>query len=161
MKPYYLLILFLLMATSCQFFETEKISTETFYNEELKTIDWSEVDQYPLFEACENLSEKENQKNCFIGTLSTFLYEAANNSISSTHLSLDSTVFIEFSISEKAELKVAAIEMDSTVSATFPRLNAALRARIDSMKLVAPAYKRGIPVRTEFTLPIDIVTEDL
>lgn len=124
-------------------------------------IDWSEVDQYPLFSACEHIAEKEAQKSCFIKTLSDLLYEAANNTISSTYVSINSTVFIEFSVTEKAELLISSIEMDSTVTGSFPLLKDALRSRIDSLNLVAPAYKRGIPVRTEFTFPIDIVTEEL
>ena len=32
---------------------------------------------------------------------------------------------------------------------------------IDSIKVVAPAYKRGIPVNTEFTLPIILKTQGL
>lgn len=161
MKPIYSLIAIVLATTSCQFFETEKISSEAFYQEELKTIDWNDVDQYPVFSVCEDISEKEAQKNCFIANLSTSLYETASRNVSRTHLTINSTVFLEFSISEKGELMVSSIEMDSTVAATFPRLKDALNSRIDSIRLVAPAYKRGVPVRTEFTLPIDIITEDL
>ncbi|MFT5102770.1 MAG: hypothetical protein ACI86C_000415, partial [Candidatus Latescibacterota bacterium] len=69
-------ILLLLLITSCQFFETDKITTETFYEEEMKTIDWKRVDQYPAFSNCENYTEKEAQKDCFINTLSKHVYGA-------------------------------------------------------------------------------------
>ena len=55
----------LVLASSCQFFETEKISTETFYEEEIKAIDWKDVDQYPVFTECSDFSEKKSPSFVF------------------------------------------------------------------------------------------------
>ena len=98
---YVLLLTIFILATSCQFFETEKISSETFYDEEIKTIDWKEVDQYPVFKACESLSEKKEQKICFEKTLSMFLFEAVSNNKDVSIHSLHDTIHIQFSISEE------------------------------------------------------------
>ncbi|MAL59694.1 MAG: hypothetical protein CMC14_06580, partial [Flavobacteriaceae bacterium] len=56
---------FLWMGSSCQYFNTERISSETFYEEEIESINWSEVDTYPMFRECETFTEKEVQKTCF------------------------------------------------------------------------------------------------
>ena len=50
--------------------------------------------------------------------------------------------------------------MDSLTKAELPRLEETLRKKIDSIALTAPAYKRGIPVKTKFTLPIVLQTDD-
>jgi len=161
MKHSYALIILLLTATSCQLFETEKISTQTFYEEEIQTINWNDIDQYPAFSQCEDLSEKKEQKECFKNTLTASLFDAANRSILATSRAINDTIFLGFSISEDAKLTVTSIEIDSTVLSVVPFLKEALLNRIDSLQLNAPAYKRGIPVKTEFTLPIVITTEDL
>lgn len=50
---------------SCQYFSTEKISSESIYEEELKSINWTDVDTFPAFPGCDDLIAQEAQKNCF------------------------------------------------------------------------------------------------
>ncbi|PKA82592.1 hypothetical protein ATE92_0725 [Ulvibacter sp. MAR_2010_11] len=155
-------LLFLLgLVTSCQFFETEKISTETFYEEELKTINWKDVDQYPVFAACEHQTEKAAQKVCFETTLSTQIYEYISTKNIVATRDVNDTVLLDLSVAKDAQLSVREIKIDSLITQEFPHLKNWMLQCIDSIQLVAPAYKRGIPVKTEFTLPIVIKTKDL
>lgn len=153
--------LLLLFAASCQFFETEKISTDTFYEEELKTIDWKTVDQYPVFDSCENQTEKEAQKMCFERALTAHLITTFGKRNISASRDLNDTVRLSFTISEKGKLAITQIKMDSVIGKEFPLLEEWIREGVDTLYPVAPAYKRGIPVRTEFTLPIIFKTETL
>lgn len=161
MKRLAILVSILLTVTSCQFFETEKFSTQEFYEEELKTIDWNDIDQYPVFTDCDGLLEKSVQERCFIEVLTTSIMRSNWESHSSINRSLRDTVWINFEISEKATITVKEVTLDSVLERSFPRLRKALIEQVDSVKLIAPAYKRGIPVRTAFSLPIVITTEDL
>jgi hypothetical protein len=155
------ILLLLLVTTSCKFFETEKISTEAFYEEELKTINWNEVDQYPVFASCEQITEKNEQKDCFSDVLIGSLSQAAWNSAIGINQDIHDTIWLRIDVSETAEMKVREIQIDSTLLRAYPLMKQALLDRIDSVKLIAPAYKRGIPVRTEFSLPIVVETESL
>ena len=65
MKKTLLLLLIAIGISSCQFFETEKISTETFLKEEINAINWKDVDRYPVFKECEGISDKLETKSCF------------------------------------------------------------------------------------------------
>ncbi len=155
------ILLLLLVTTSCQFFETEKISTEAFYEEELKTINWNDVDQYPVFASCEQITEKKEQKDCFSQVLIGSLSQAAWNSARGINQDIHDTIWLRIDVSETAEMKVREIQIDSALIRAYPLMRQALLDRIDSVKLIAPAYKRGIPVRTEFSLPIVVETESL
>lgn len=163
MKHKYLIILLSLILVSCQFFETEKISTQTFYEEEIQTINWNDIDQYPVFVHCEDFSEKKDQERCFTSTLLNVFMKAVEDQVSENMLnvSIQDTIFLTLNVSEKAKFSMQKIEMDSLMIRIFPFLKEALLGRVDSLQLRAPAYKRGIPVKTEFTLPIVITTEDL
>ncbi len=153
-------ILFLLfLATSCQFFETEKISSETFYEEDIKTIDWNDVDQYPAFAGCKDLIEKSEQKACFSWEVRNALEGIQSETTIGFRESFTDTIWIRLSVSETSELTVSEIEMDSLLMRVFPRFKAEVIGRIESLQLVEPANKKGIPVRTEFSLPIVIQTE--
>jgi len=148
-----------LLTSSCQFFETEKISSETFYEEELKEIDWEDVDQYPSFSVCEEFTEKQNQKKCFETTLSNYIYEAVAAKNIVTNQNINSTVLLDFNISKTGSISNLTIEIDSLLTQKIPLLKVWLAQSIDSLPKMAPAYKRGIPVETKFTLPIVIKTE--
>lgn len=146
------------MATSCQFFETEKVSSENIYEEEMKTIDWKDVDSYPSFSNCENALEKPEQKECFTNTISTQLYKSLNHEEIVATRDIYDTVKVNFEVSSNGQLSILQIKMDTVLQKEFPNLETWLLQSIDSLKPVAPAYKRGIPVKTQFTLPVIIRT---
>ncbi|KAA3620794.1 MAG: hypothetical protein DWP94_11750 [Flavobacterium sp.] len=155
------ILILCIVVSSCDYFETRKISSETFYDEELKTINWNDVDQYPVFKECEQISEKKEQQNCFSEVLKNSLKRVTSHSGIAISREVNDTVWLKFDISETAQLSVKEIEMDSVTSQTFPLLKQALLDMTDSLKLIAPATKQGIPVRTAFSLPIVIETESL
>ena len=156
MKRKYLAILLSLFLVSCQFFETEKISSETFYEEELKAINWEDVDQYPAFSACEEFTEKKEQKHCFETTLSQYVYQTIESKNIVTGQDISSRVLLTFNISNTGEISNLNIEMDTVIEKEIPFLRQWLEECIDSLPQAAPAYKRGIPVNTKFTLPLVI-----
>lgn len=158
MKYSFLFILFLILATSCQFFETEKVSSEKIYSEEMQTIDWKDVDSYPSFPNCDKTLEKPEQKDCFISTISTQVYKSINEEGIIATRDIYDTVKVNFEVSKDGKLSIIEIKMDTLLQKEFPILEAWLLQSIDSLKPVAPAYKRGIPVKTQFTLPVIIRT---
>jgi hypothetical protein len=155
------IVLILLMTTSCQYFETDKISKETFYKQELETIDWKDVDQYPTFPLCENDTEKTDQQRCFENALSSHLKKAFTNNNATAVGDLNDTITIQFSISNIGKLSTKEIQITGRIQAEFPRLQEWLEESIDTLPLLAPAYKRGIPVTTQFVLPITVTTSSL
>jgi hypothetical protein len=161
MRPIPRYLLLLLLACSCQLFETEKISTETFYEEELQSINWKDVDQYPVFAACESFSEKGEQKRCFERTLTAHIHAAISRRKIVSPLALHDTVYVDFTVSKTGKLSVHEFRIDSLTAQVLPDLKEWILQSMDSLQPIAPAYKRGIPVRTDFKLPIAIRTSDL
>ncbi len=158
MKNLLLLLLITIGISSCQFFETEKISTETFLEEEINSINWKDVDRYPVFKECEGISDKMATKSCFETTLINQLYQSINSENFLVSSDLNEVVLIEFFVNEKGNLKINSIEMDTILQRKLPQLKNYIMTSIDSLQPIAPAYKRGIPVRTSFSLPISIKT---
>ncbi|HPE82593.1 MAG TPA: hypothetical protein PLV43_02645 [Aequorivita sp.] len=152
------LVFMLLLVTSCQFFETEKVSSEEIYKEEIRTIDWKDVDRYPSFSNCENTLEKPEQKECFINTISSHLYKSISREGMIATRDVYDTVKVNFEVSSSGQLSILEIKMDTVLQKEFPDLEMWLLQSIDSLKPVAPAYKRGIPVKTQFILPVIIKT---
>jgi hypothetical protein len=71
---------------------------------------------------------------------------------------LNDTVIVKFTISNIGKLSILEIQKTETINTEFPTFNHWLEESIDTLNPVSPAYKRGIPVETQFTLPIIIKT---
>ena len=154
-------ILLLVLTTSCQFFETEKISTETFYKEEVRAINWKDIDQYPVFQPCESTTTKSEQRLCFERALSAHLLQSFTEHDIKTYHDVNDTVHVSLVIDKKGKMQITDLKIDSILRTEFPLLQQWIFEGIDTLQPVAPAYKRGIPVQTEFMLPIILTTEAL
>lgn len=153
-----ILVFLLLLATSCQFFETEKVSSDEIFKDEIKTINWKDVDRYPSFVACSEVLDKPEQKDCFINTISTHLYQNISREDMVAIREVYDTVKVRFEVSSAGRLSILEIEMDTLLQKEFPDLEMLIFNSVDSLQPVAPAYKRGIPVRTQFILPVIVQT---
>jgi len=154
----FFLAIFLLTATSCQFFETEKISSEAILEDEMEAINWKDIDQYPTFPSCNNALDKPEQKECFINTISAHLYQDISQKDLIAIREVYDTIKVRFEIGSSGRLSILEIEIDSLLEKEFPDLEMVIIKSIDSLQPVAPAYKRGIPVRTQFILPVIVQT---
>ena len=152
------LVILSLFFYSCEYFETKKISSETFVKDEIKSINWRDVDQYPIFKNCELISKKEQQKSCFEATLSSYIYLSIKVEETVVTTDLNETLTIDFIIDEKGKLMITSMIIDSLIRAQIPLLEKNIKRSMDSIQLIAPAYKRGIPVKTSFQLPMEIKT---
>jgi len=159
MKKILILVLFSFGFASCQFFETEKISSETFLEEEIKSINWKDVDSYPTFKECDGVSGKLETKSCFETTLTNHLYQTIQSDTIVVSTDLNETITIDFIVSEKGELRITKMDIDSIIQNQLPFLENKIIQGIDYLQPIAPAYKRGIPVKTTFKLPIVIKTD--
>lgn len=156
---FFLVFLLIALVSGCNLFDTEKISSEKIFEEEIQAIDWTEVDRYPIFPNCKEDLNENAQKECFIKTINIHLLENLNaNKILATR-EISDTLLIDFEIDERGKLSILEIAMDTLMQQEFPNLKKQIIKSLDSLQPIAPAYKRGIPVKTQFSLPVVILTE--
>jgi hypothetical protein len=158
MIRYISLLFFMVLASSCQFFETEKVSADAIYSEDIKTIAWDEIDQYPTFVACESHTDKEPQLACFVAQLSKHINATFAQKKTVSRIDLNDTILIDFGVSNKGKITGLAIQMDSITQRQLPSIKSWLMESMELLPASEPAYKRGIPVATKFSLPIVIKT---
>lgn len=149
-----LFFLGLLSLTSCDYFNVKKTSSEAILNEELKTFNWNEVDEYPIFKTCDSTNSKSEKERCFETTLGTLM---SNNLYANEIVvtkDLYDTIFLEFKIDEKGILEITKTEIDSLILAEIPEIENYLYKSIDSLPEIYPAIKRGQQVTTKFKMPL-------
>lgn len=153
-----LLFVFTLILTSCNF-ETKKISSEEVLEQESRSLNWKEVDEYPAFENCQNETELSAAKNCFERTVANTIYSFLASQQPVVTESINDTLFIYLEITKEGEPQIDSVKVDSTVTNQLPEIEQWLRQSIDSLPKIYPASKRGIPVSTVFKMPVVVKAE--
>ncbi len=145
---------FIIFLSSCNYFEKKKVYSDDIVEEELQTINWKDVDQYPSFDACENLSNTLNKKQCFEKTLR----DCVNNYLSKQNIvvteDIEDTILLKININHSGKLSIKSININDEIKLQIPKIDSLLRHSFDSLPKIYPAIKRGQQVETEFVLPI-------
>lgn len=156
------LLLLLLIATSvgCENFETRKISSEEVLDQESKSLNWKEVDEYPAFENCKNITEIERARNCFERTMANSIYAYLDKQQPIVTEAIDDTVVLYLQIAKTGRPAIDSIHVDTTVTNQLPNIKLWLQQSVDSLPKIHPASKRGIPVSSTYRMPIVIKAEE-
>ena len=150
-------ILFLLQ--SCQLFDNKVPSKEELLKKELKQINWNEVDEFPSVSECEKIEDKNIRKQCFFEFLAQTIQEKLNvDNLSSLYPDLD-TIEVKVTVFPNSTLKFEPqFEKDAQIYDTI-KIDSILHARLVDLPKIHPAIKRGMPVKTQFILPVILKVE--
>lgn len=149
--------LFLLsIVFSCQYLDPKKVNSEDLLQEELQTIDWSAVDEYPSFSSCDGVSGQNQRRECFQNTLLKHVNSYLAEQELLAYDDVSDTVSMKLAIDKTGALSILNLKAKESTSASIPKLDSLLRQSIVELPKVYPAIKRGQQVRTEFVLPIII-----
>ena len=73
---------------------------------------------------------------------------------------LSETLVLGFLVDEKGKIAITSMKIDSLLKVQIPLLATTIMEGIKTLQPIAPAYKRGIPVKTTFKLPLVIKTSN-
>ena len=142
----------LLLLSGCKHFENQVPKKSELLEKELQNIDWTDVDEFPSVAECDSLPNKEVRRICFID----YLIKAIQDRMASD------TITIRYPQLDTINVKVTVFP-DSTVifepeigdNVYKPQLiDSLIRSRLADFPKVSPALKRGMPVKTQFKLPV-------
>lgn len=152
-------IALLLLLQSCQYFERKVPSEKELLDKELKQINWNEVDEYPSVADCEKLTDVEQQKQCFFEFLSAEIQQKlAVDTLAIMFPQLD-TIEVKVTVFPNATMEFEPQFPKDSVAYDTIKIDSILHARLIDFPKVNPAIKRGIPVKTQFVLPVIIKSE--
>lgn len=148
------------ICTSCQFFDTQRISSETFYEEEYQNLDWNDVDTYPAFPSCESYTEKTGQQQCFQQIIVQNFEQVLKQHQVMTTVDMNDTLHLLLEVDQEGTLLLTEVEADTLTWQQIPSLRELAQETITTLPKPAPAYKRGIPVKVQLTLPVLLNSAD-
>lgn len=128
-------------------------------NDELMAIDWNDVDQYPLFEGCDEMAQKTEQRNCFEQEMLKRFVKAFSDTVYEVDERLKDTLFVDFEVDEDGFVNIIEIGENAAIEELVPGFRDEVRSRFSDLTVI-PAHKRGINVKIKFRLPIVLDTEN-
>jgi len=144
---------------SCQYFNKQVPSEKELLQKELKAINWKEVDEYPSIVDCEKIENKTQRQQCFFECMTQLIQEKLDSdTLSIMYPELD-TIEVKVTIFPNATMKFEPQFPKDSVAYDTVKIDSILKARLVNFPKVNPAIKRGIPVKTQFILPVILKIE--
>lgn len=158
MKHFYLFLVFVLIS-SCQYFEKPLPSEKELLQKELKAINWKEVDEYPSVMECEKIDTKLQRQKCFFEVLTQLIQDKLKaDTLAMLYPELD-TIDVKVTIFPDATMKFEPQFPKDSLSRNNNAIDSILKVRLVDFPKINPAIKRGIPVKTQFILPVILKME--
>ncbi len=149
----------LLLLHSCQYLEKKVPSEKELLDKQMKEINWQEVDEYPSVADCESLKDATARKQCFFDFMTTTIEQKlATDTLATMFPKLD-TIEVKVTVLPNATLTFEPQFPKDSVAYDTIKIDSILHARLIDFPKVNPAIKRGIPVKTQFVLPVIIKSE--
>jgi hypothetical protein len=152
-------LLLLTLISSCQYFGGEVPSKKELLDKELNAINWNKVDEFPSFSECDKIKDERLQKQCFFEFLKQTIQEKlTSDTLATLYPELD-TIEVKVTVFPNSTMKFEPqFSKDSTAYDTI-KVDSILKSRLVNFPKVNPATKRGLPVKTQFILPVIIKSE--
>ena len=160
MRKIILILLFLpLLFNSCQYFDKQVPSEKELLQKELKAINWKEVDEYPSVAECEKIENITERQQCFFEYMTQLIqYKLSVDTLSVLYPELD-TIEVKVTVYPNSRIIFEPLFPKDSVAYDTIKIDSILKARLVGFPKINPAIKRGIPVKTQFILPVILKVE--
>ena len=157
MKTVFVFI-FCLSLYSCNFIDKKVPEKEVLLKERLQEIDWSEPTRYPSVFVCDSIADKAMQRACFLDYMTRIVQERlAVDTLSILYPEID-TINVKVTVNPDATI-VFEPHFAKELSYANRKVDSIIQVRLQDFPIIEPAQKEGIPVKSEFVLPVILKLE--
>jgi hypothetical protein len=149
-----LTLLFLLV--SCQYFDKQVPSEEELLQKRMNEINWKEVTVYPSVAECDSIFDKERKKECFFKYLSQIIQNKIAPDSLTVNASIIDTIDVRVTVSADSQITFEPLFTSDSTSYNKAKIDSIIKSRLVDFPKIEPAQKDGIPVKTQFILPVII-----
>jgi len=150
----FFLFLVVLSFNSCQYIDKQVPSEKELLQKELKSINWKEVDEYPSVANCEKIADKKQRQQCFFDVMAQLIQQKLDiDTLSILYPELD-TIQVKVTVFPNSTMKFEPQFPKDSVAYDTIKIDSILHARLVNFPKINPALKRGLPVKTQFILPV-------
>lgn len=153
-------LLFLgLLFGACQNLQKQEISEEELLKQELQKINWKQVDEFPSVATCDSIKDEDVRKQCFFDFLTVTIQQKLDiDTLSILYPEID-TIQVKVTVYPDSRLEFEPQFPTDSLAYDKIKIDSILRSRLSDFPKINPALKRGIPVKTQFILPVILNVE--
>lgn len=149
----------LLFLASCQFFDRQVPDEDELLQQRLNEINWNEVSSYPSIPECEVIDDEEMRKECFFSSMTRLIQEKLDvDTLSVLYPEVD-TIQVKVTVNPDASLQFEPQFPKDSVAYDKMKIDSILNVRLTDFPKIEPALKEGVPVKTQFILPVILNVE--
>ncbi|WP_019039685.1 hypothetical protein [Psychroflexus tropicus] len=154
MNRWLAILLFTITLASCQDFDLKKQSANEILEQEIKSINWNEVDFYPTFTTCGIITSKQESKSCFENQIKKTIRDRLEKVELITSVQTKDTLIVKLFISSNGDTRIDGFKIQDELRDKNPEIKNWLREAISELPEIFPAQKRSIPVSLHAQIPI-------
>lgn len=154
-KRIFLIIIVALFLTSCDYFFPKQNPKNTSNIDTV--IDFTKVDVFPLFPECKDIPSLDRQKICFQIKMAEHIQALIKSGNFKTPTQNNDTLLVSLKVLQNGKTQIVSVKSSSKNTVYEHLLDSILQLQIDSIPTLQPALKRGMPVTTQFELPVIIM----
>ena len=148
-----------LLFSSCKYFEKQVPSEKDLLQKELKSINWKEVDEFPSVYGSDTIENKIERQQCFFEYMTQLIqHKLSVDTLSVLYPELD-TIEVKVTVYPNSRIIFEPLFPKDSVAYDTVKIDSILKARLVGFPKINPAIKRGIPVKTQFILPVILKVE--
>lgn len=152
LRVFFLFIL-IVISSSCQFFNVDKKNNIQVLD---TIIDFSSVDVSPSFKVCDSIIDKKAKTDCFRNTIHQEIFDNLSKQKIQIKKPISEIIQVQLEINNKGVVSLKKIETSILLQEAIPNLDSLITQSLLQLPKLFPAIKRGIPVTTQYQLPIQI-----
>lgn len=151
-KQFFSLFFCCVLLVSCSYFEKKNNKHSVI---EVDTIiDFNSIDVFPLFPSCDSIPSPEKQRICSQIKLSEHLYASLESFKMRILERVNDTVLVKLHVANNGIVTLVNVQSSELIKSQIPKLDSLINKGIEDLPKMEPGIKRGMPVTTEFILPI-------
>jgi hypothetical protein len=134
-------------------------SEKDLLQKELKSINWKEVDEFPSVYGSDTIENKIERQQCFFEYMTQLIqHKLSVDTLSVLYPELD-TIEVKVTVYPNSRIIFEPLFPKDSVAYDTVKIDSILKARLVGFPKINPAIKRGIPVKTQFILPVILKVE--
>ena len=159
MKKFTAILFLSLLFGACQNLKKLEISEEELLQQELKKINRTQVDEFPSVATCDSIKDDSVRKQCFFDFLTITIQQKLDlDTLSILYPQID-TIQVKVTVFPDSRLEFEPQFPSDSLAYDKIKIDSILHARLTDFPKINPALKRGIPVKTQFVLPVILNVE--
>jgi len=151
------IFIILLLFSGCHLFESTKVPSK-----EIKTASsWSEKDQVPNFNECDDFENDQEKQDCFESTISNSILDYLDQNLLESSESISEEINIILKIDKEGYFSLEEYNGSSKIDQAIPSLKEQLEIAVSLIPQAQPAVKTNVGtfVSTKLNLPIVITAQ--